>query len=550
MGQSDGCYRGHVDRHVMKQSIGLSLNICLDRSSSEALYRQIAEAVRVDVVGGRLTPGMKLPSTRVVADTIGVHRRTVVQAFRLLETEGWVVSGVGQGTFVAHHSAQLRSGPDPEDGLPLPTGVRQDRFSAHPDGRGGTQGVRGPFSWDAVLRRRPLTMPEAWRYWTQGRDAAGMIRFTGATADPSFFPTEDFRAIVDEVFKTHGSSALDYGPTEGYMPLREWVSDRLESRGVFVEPDQVMIITGSQQGLDLISRLLVGEGDTAAVEEPGYTNGFRLFQVSGARALGVPVDDGGLRCDILEQACAAASPRLLYLMPIFQNPTGLCLEENRIPALLDICARYHVPIVEDQFDADLFYEGSQPKPVKAQDGAGRVVLLGSFSKILFPGLRLGWVVLPPALIAPLRELKQMADFSSGLLAQFAMNLYCRRGLLDLHLARVREVYGARLRAMLSALETHFPARVQWTRPRGGLTLWVTMPEGVDSLDLLQQARREGVDFSPGSLFYPNGGGTRNLRLSYIRETEERIARGVETLGSLLKTNLARAEQAPAAGPFF
>ena len=209
-----------------------------------------------------------------------------------------------------------------------------------------------------------------------------------------------------------------------------------------------------------------------------------------------------------------------------------------------------MPLIEDQFDGDLVYEGEAPRPLKSSDRDDQVVLLGSFSKILFPGLRLGWLVLPRPLLAPMRDLKQVADFSSGLLVQHAMERFCRRGLLDRHLERVRAIYGRRLRTMLDVMEREFPPEVAWTRPRGGLTLWATLPEGMDSLELLESARGEGVDFSPGFLFFPNGGGTRNLRLSYVRETEERIERGIKILARLIKEQLASQPRAASGRPFF
>ena len=356
-------------------------------------------------------------------------------------------------------------------------------------------------------------------------------------------------AIVDEVFSTHGAQALEYGPPEGLASIREWVAARLSERGVRARAEQVVIVSGSQQGLDLICRLLLGEGDMVLVEEPGYSSGFRLFQANGARVAGVPLDEQGIRLDLLNEASARSSSRLLYLMPNFQNPTGLSLASERIEPLLEICARRRLPVVEDQFDSDLFYHGGPPQPLKARDQDELVVLLGSFSKILFPGLRLGWMVVPRPLMAPMRALKQMADFSSSLLAQYAMDLYCRRGMLDRHLERVRAIYGNRLRVMLAALEDEFPSGARWTRPNGGLTMWVNLPRGVQALELLTEARREGVDFSPGLLFYPNGGGAESLRLSHIRETEERIRRGIRILGDLLKRSHAEGSAAPAAAPF-
>ena len=498
--------------------LDLGLNHDLVRDGGAPLYRQIASAIRTCIFAGTLTPGVKLPSSRELAKRLDVHRRTVVAAYQLLEREGLVYSGVGQGTFV---------------------GERLDR----PDDE-----TRGLFSWEAFLRR-PEGPADLWRFVGREGTAPGAIRFTGATADPALFPTDDFRGVLDDAFRLHGSGALEYGPTEGYAPLREWVAERLRNRGVRVDPDEVMIVSGSQQGLDLVARLLLHDGDAAMVEEPGYPNGFRVFQAAGARAVGVPLDDGGLRLDLLERVARRDGPRLLYTMPIFQNPTGLSLAEDRIGPLLDLCGRLGMPVIEDQFDADLFYEGPLPRSLKAADDRGLVLLLGSFSKILFPGLRLGWLVVPRPLLPALHELKQMTDFSSGLLVQCAMDLYCRRGLLDRHLERVRAIYGSRLGVMLRALEEEFPPEVRWTRPRGGLTLWVSLPAGLDALDLWAQARREGVDFTPGPVFFPSGGGNGHFRLSYIRETEERIQSGIARLGALVRANLARGAAPSAAGPF-
>lgn len=559
---------------------GLDLGLCRDlvRDGGAPLYRQIAAGIRTRILAGALAPGVKLPSSRDLAKRLGMHRRTVVAAYQCLERDGLVHSGIGQGTFVGRRfderEAETGAGsgrvPAPASGQDTrpqgsttPTEPASARHAAEP-GSGRSSGsdwrmgpsrpvhpdeeTRGLFSWEAFLRR-PEGPADLWRFVGREGTVPGAIRFTGATADPALFPTDDFRGVLDDAFRLYGSGALEYGPTEGYAPLREWVAGRLRDRGVRVDPDEVMIVSGSQQGLDLVARLLLHDGDAVMVEEPGYPNGFRVFQAAGARAVGVPLDDGGLRLDLLERVARREGPRLLYTMPIFQNPTGLSLAEDRTGLLLDLCGRLGMPVVEDQFDADLFYEGPLPSPLRAADERGLVLLLGSFSKILFPGLRLGWLVVPRPLLPALHELKQMTDFSSGLLAQCAMDLYCRRGLLDRHLERVRAIYGARLGVMLRALEEEFPPDVCWTRPRGGLTLWVSLPAGLDALDLWAQARREGVDFTPGPVFFPSGGGNGHFRLSYIRETEERIHRGIALLGSLVKANLVRGAAPSAAGPF-
>jgi DNA-binding transcriptional MocR family regulator len=534
----------------------LGLDHDLVRGGGAPLYRQIAIAIRARILAGTLTAEVKLPSSRELAKRLRVHRRTVIAAFQLLEREGLVRSGVGQGTFVSDHPDEREAGPPRSRSAPLVRATTQGtRRSGDGDGlppapRAATPEAEtaGLFSWEAFLRR-PEGPADLWRFVGREGTAPGAIRFTGATADPALFPTDDFRGVLDDAFRLYGSGALEYGPTEGYGPLREWVAARLRDRGVRVDPDEVMIVSGSQQGLDLVARLLLHDGDAVMVEEPGYPNGFRVFQAAGARAVGVPLDDEGLRLDLLERVARRDGPRLLYTMPNFQNPTGLSLADDRTGPLLDLCGRLGMPVVEDQFDADLFYEGPLPRPLKAVDDRGLVLLLGSFSKILFPGLRLGWLVVPRPLLPALQELKQMTDFSSGLLAQCAMDLYCRRGLLDGHLERVRVIYGARLRVMLRAMEEEFPPDMRWTRPRGGLTLWVSLPPGLDALDLWAQARREGVDFTPGPVFFPSGGGNGHFRLSYIRETEERIRRGIALLGALVKATLARGAAPSAAGPF-
>lgn len=499
----------------------------LDRRSDTPLFRQIADSIRREIQTGVLAGGVKLPASRVLAKRLGVHRRTVVAAFAALCQQGWLSSGVGQGTFVREREAGAAGEATGESSVPLRA-----------------------FSWDLAIQRRPPDVPDPWKYWPPGPEPERTIHFMGATADPSLFPTEDFRLCLEQVFRDLGASALEYGPPEGFGPLREWVSESLRARGVRVDPDGILIVSGSQQGLDLVSRLLVRDGETVLVEEPGYANGYRLFQANGARAIGVPVDGDGLRLDHLEALAGRHSARLLYTMPVFQNPTGVCLAADRQAPLLEICARRSLPIVEDHFDADLYYDGAPPRPLKAIDERDQVILLGSFSKILFPGLRLGWLAAPRALRAPLLELKRTADFSTGLLVQCAINFFCRQGRLGQHLERVRRIYGKRLREMLESMERDFPPGTNWTRPRGGLTLWVTLPPGADAWELLQSARGEGVDFSPGTLFHAGGGGREHFRLSWIRETEERIRRGVAVLGSLAGRLTARTEPVSASGPFF
>lgn len=513
------------------------LDIVLDRGSGTPLYLQIASAIRSAIEDGSMSPGFRLPSSRAIAEELSVQRKTVVQAFSLLREEGWLSAGVGQGTFVRRQPPEVRE--------PLFSGGAEDPKLGT---NGGSESDPDGFSWESVLPSTEQSN-DLWQYWLRDTGASDAIRFTGATADPAHFPTEEFQSVLEEVLHTSGSRSLDYGPAAGYLPLREWLADRLVRRGIDADAERLLIVNGSQQGLDLIARLLVREGDRVLVEEPSYSNGFRLLQAHGAEVDTVRFDAGGIEIDSLERACQKGGAQLLYTMPLFQNPTGMVLEEERIEPILSICRRYRVPIVEDHFDAELVYEGEPPVPIAARDRAGQVILIGTFSKILFPGLRLGWMVVPRPLLRMIQDLKQLTDLSTGLLPQQAMDLYCRRGLLDEHLVRVRAINRVRLSTLLQSMEREFPGDVAWTRPRGGMTVWVQLPAGVDSLALLETVRRSGVEFSPGPLFFPNGGGSGFLRLCCVRETEDRIRRGVHLLGEAIREHASRASGRSTPRPF-
>lgn len=504
------------------QYLGLAAE--LDRNGLVPMHLQIADVLRHRILAGELLPGSRLPSTRDLAASLGVHRRSVVQAFGRLETEGLVVAGVGQGTFVC---SAPRTNEHPSARSFPPRTDPGDAFAW-----GGL--VPGGVPRDEDLREfllRPAPPPDT-------------VGFTGAAPDPEHFPAEEFREILDEVLRAEGARALDYAPPAGLPSLREWIAARLTARRIPTDPGRVLIVNGSQQGLDLVARTLLGPESRVLVEEPSYSNGFRLFQSHGAAIEGVRTDEQGLLPGRLAAALRRGPASLLYVMPIFQNPTGAVLDPERIHPILELADRHRLPILEDHFDAELVYHGDDPIPIKARDERDQVILLGTFSKILFPGLRLGWLVLPAPLVERVIQIKQMADLSSGLLVQHALDRYCRRGLLDAHLARVRAVNTERLRVLLETLEEQMPPGVHWTQPRGGMTVWLSLPPEVDSLALLETARRGGVEYSPGALFFPNGGGGQHLRLCYVREPEPRIRLGIARLAAAIREEMARRREDP------
>ncbi len=380
-----------------------------------------------------------------------------------------------------------------------------------------------------------------------------VISFAGGLPAPDLFPIDDLRAAFDAALREGGGSAVQYGPTEGYAPLRAYLAARLARRGIVAQPDDILITTGSQQGLDLLGKVLLSPHATVLVEEPSYVGALQAFAAYGPRGASAPMDDEGLRVDRVAAALAALErdplipgdevrARVLYTIPTFQNPSGLTMSARRREALIDLCVARRLPVIEDDPYGELRYEGADLPPLRALPGGEETVYLGTFSKILAPGLRLGWVVAPRPLMARLVLAKQGADLHTDTLAQRAVLHYCLHADMDGHIARLRRVYRERRDAMLAALARHFPAEARWTRPEGGLFIWVTLPEGVDTRALLADALERGVAFVPGSAFHATrdgGQGGRSLRLNFSHADPDRIDDGLRRLGAVVAATLTR-----------
>jgi 2-aminoadipate transaminase len=379
-----------------------------------------------------------------------------------------------------------------------------------------------------------------------------IISFAGGLPAPELFPVAEIEAASHRVLAEHGAQALQYGPTEGYTPLRELLVRHMARYGVRVSTANVVITTGSQQALDLVGRLFINPGDHVVTEAPTYLGAIQAWRSDQAEFLTVDADDDGMRVDLLEEQLRHG-PKFVYVLPNFQNPGGTTLSLERRHLLVELANRWGVPIVEDDPYGQLRYEGAHLPPLVELDAElngcargeralrGGVIYLGTLSKTLAPGFRIGWIVAPEEVVHKLVQLKQGADLHSSTFSQMVAYETARGGFLDRHVRRIREVYGQRRDAMLEALQAHFPKGVRWTRPRGGLFLWVTLPEGHDSTKLLEHALAANVAFIPGAPFYPNGGGSRTLRLNFSYCKPEVIDVGIERLGGLLVRFLAEAQ---------
>ena len=375
-----------------------------------------------------------------------------------------------------------------------------------------------------------------------------MISFAGGLPSPEAFPLQRFEEACHKVIAEQANHALQYGRTEGYELLRDWIAGNMARYGIRAKLDNVMITCGAQQALDLIGKLFLDRGDRVLVEAPTYLGALQAFNAYGAEYMSVPIDSDGLRTDLVEEPLRS-SPKFMYVLPNFQNPAGTTLSEGRRHELVLLADKYGVPIIEDDPYGQLRYEGEHIPSMVVIDrenlrrdagySIGNVIYLGTFSKTVAPGLRLGWIVAPPEVIAKLVQLKQSTDLHTSTFTQHVAFEVVRDGFLDEHVKFIRKLYRERRDVMLQALKQYFPPEVKWTRPQGGLFLWVTLPQTLDSHKILDAAVAQKVAFVPGNSFYANPVGPidHHMRLNFSNEKPETIREGIRRLSLAVESQL-------------
>lgn len=374
-----------------------------------------------------------------------------------------------------------------------------------------------------------------------------IISFGGGMPAPDVFPIEEFRAACNRVLSDFGPLSLQYGATDGYKPLREMIARHSARYNIEVTPENILITSGSQQALDLLGKVLINPGDRILVESPTYLGALQAWSAYGAEYVTVPMDENGMVTEALEEALRSG-PKFIYVLPNFQNPTGVTLSLERRKQLIELADRYGVPIVEDDPYGQLRYEGEDLPSVVTLDGEfrdncnvcyrGNVIYLSTFSKILAPGLRLAWVIAPPEVIRKLVQAKQGADLHTATFNQLVAYEVSHGGFLDRHIEVIRKVYNERRNCMLAALDGYFPPGVEWTHPEGGLFLWASLPEDMNTTALLRDAIAEKVAYVPGYSFFPCGGGENTMRLNFSYASPEKIQDGISRLGKVLHSKIA------------
>lgn len=488
-----------------------SVEIRIERDSDIPLYMQIAEQIRVAVLRGDIADGQRLPPERRLAEQLGINRTTVVNAYRELAASGIVEGHVGRGTII--------------------TSVRGEDSQS--------PAVR-PMAWGQHFVRQPQ-----WAHATLVQEAAdlaaqpGIISLAGGIPAPQLYPLDAFRQGCDDFLRKGSLDLLANCPTEGFLPLRQWLADWVGSHGIDASAHHILITSGSTQGIDLIARLLVEQDDEVVIENPTSLGIRQCFSSLRARTIGIPLDSDGMRVDVLRDVLNHHRPKLIYTLPTFQNPTGVSLSTARRAELIGIARERGIPIVEDDPYSDLSYGTPPPAPLKALDEGGHVIYIGTFSKVLFPGLRLGWVVAAEPVVQQLARLKRNVDLFSSTLAQGSLWYFLREFDWQEHLRKLCTTYRQRRDGMIAALRRHCPPGLHWETPAGGFYFWVQLPENVPARELLAEAQRSGVAFLPGEPFCDDNEGQHAIRLNFSYVELPDIERGIRRLGEAISNVLER-----------
>ncbi|MFN8441916.1 MAG: PLP-dependent aminotransferase family protein [Caldilineaceae bacterium] len=477
----------------------MALQLSLERNNGSTLYQQIAEQIKDRICDGRLPAGTQLPTIRHLAHALSVTRLTVQNAYAELQTNGWIEATVGRGTFVAD-------------------GVRP----------------RPPL----ILPGQPITTDGVINDILRGNQISGMRSMSNASPDLRLFPSEEFWHGLESL-RSSFVEMTPYVSSQGDSSLLVELANFVQEREIDVLPEEILVTNGATQGFSLVTQALCRPGDRVLVEQPTYLGFLNSIQAQGVQPVGVPLDDEGVRLDALERMIVQERPRFLYTVPSFQNPTGLSLSLERRKELVALAERYNLLVVEDDIYGRLSYDGPPPLPLKALDRTGTVIHIGSFSKMLMPSLRLGFVIAPPPLHQRLVSLRRATDLCGSLFLQRALAEFLHNGGLRRHLRRVLPIYRERRDALLSALKLAMPADVRWTRPTGGLVCWLTLPAQPNMADLLMATQQAGWNFAPGEVFLAQPEAIHHLRLSFGQSPPETIRSGVDTLAKLIKERIAK-----------
>jgi DNA-binding transcriptional MocR family regulator len=472
----------------------LVTDIPLDKQSEEPIYQQLIRHFQVQIASGRLQQGTRLPPSRDLARQLGIGRISVVSAYNELQARGLISAHPGRGTFV--------NGPD---------AARQVAPPSHP---------------------QPLAVPyQNVREIMRLAEKPGIISFNSGMPPPEFLPIDDFHWAINAVFQRDGVSAMTYEEAEGYMPLRQATRDFVTSQGIDCRAENILITGGAQQAIDLVIQSLLNQGDILLTTNPTYIGVLDIAHIRRVAPMGLPVDEDGIRLDVLEDVLIEHRPKLLYINPSFSNPNGLVMPIHRRRQLLRLAHEYNLMILEDAVYHELHFDEAAPPPLKALDETGCVLHASGYSKILLPGTRIGYLIAEKnSARERIVQTKEAADICTPSFNQRVVHLYIKHGKLHGHLDRIRHVLRDRRDAAVEAAEEFLPEGMTWNTPKGGLYLWAELPQdGPTAAELYVTAIQHGVAYAIGSLFHPNGDGARFIRINFGSHPVSKIREGFRRL---------------------
>lgn len=475
------------------------IEIIIDRNGEKPLYIQLYEQLKRYINEGILSEDCKLPTIRSFAEYLKVNNITVVNAYKLLEDNKLVYKKVGSGTFV----------------MPL-----KDEINLESDAVAASDEIE--FDMEMGI-------------------SDDTINLSTASPDPKLFPIRDFRRILNEVLERDAGRAFMYHESMGYKPLRESIAEYLPTYGIKAEASDIHIISGAQQGIDIISRVLLANGDYVFVESPTYNGAVAVFKSRGAKIVEIPILPDGPDMKELEKRLKLIKPKFIYVMPNFQNPTGCTYSERKRKYLLLLCKKYDVMVVEDDYMSDLSYLDVGEKPLKGLDKEDRVIYIKSFSKIFMPGLRVGYLIIPSTIKEKVMSIKHITDIYTSGLMQRVLDLYFRSGIWSNHLEYMKREYSLRYFEAVRAVRKYLRG-ASFTQPYGGLNLWVKLPEFISSEELFERCKERKVLFTPGTVFIKAAEGEKHIRISFAGAGIEKITEGISIIGQVLEEMKSKSKE--------
>lgn len=486
------------------------MRIPIDKESVVPIYRQIQQFIAGQIEAGVMEPGTQLPSNRELSHLLGVSRIVVESAYAELESQGLVYGRHGSGTFVAPF---------------YPSGAGFKRDLVLTDWPLWQQELLS-HSWDASHQELDRLLSQANR--------PGLISFAERLDPDPIWPNDDIRRALQAALRKHeAGTGLGQNNLAGYYPLRVTIAQILILEGIPVYPEQVMITSGSQQALNLVAQVLLKPGDLVLVESPTYNVAIDLFRSMNVHLLSIPVDEQGMQVEAIEASLAQKMPKLIYTTPTFHNPTGTCLSSQRRHQLVILGSKYNIPILEDDYVGNIRFEGRSEPALKSLDRTGGVIYAGTFSKLLLPSLRIGFLIASGPIFNRLMAQKYVTDLVTSDLLQRALREFINIGRYHTHLRRVSQAYRHRRDTMADALNTELPTS-RWTLPKGGGYIWLQLPDNLSSDELFHYAAQEGVTYVPGSFFFPGRKHQSYLRLNYAINEPDAIREGIHRLSIAFK----------------